>query len=155
MTPDYAEIQRLLDAMHAACGVNNVARTAATRLAVRAARDDLIAARAQMRDNFAAEHGWIYSTRGFTIDQLRRGSTQARRGDCGFQVSPMDHVEYFRLAERPWRPVAILSHEYGSFETSLAFALERGVTATLLPESWYSPGRANAVLYSGYYSPCQ
>jgi hypothetical protein len=154
MTPEYAEIQRLLDAMHAACGGHNVARTAAARQFVRATQDELNSARAAARGSFASKHGWVYSERAFTLDQLRRGSTQARRGDCGFRVSPMDHVEYFRLAKRPWRPVAILSHEYGLFEDSQALATEYGITAALLPTSWYSPDRAKAVLYMGLYSLC-
>ena len=153
LTPQYAEIQRLLDAMHSACNVEQAVRTPATRHTARAAQDELIAARETMRDKFAAQHGWIYSERGFTNDQLRRGSTQARRGDC-WHACPMDHREYFRLAKRPWRPAAIVSHEYSSFEYSQALATKYGITATMLPASWYSPETANAVLYMGFYSPC-
>lgn len=76
------------------------------------------------------------------------------RDDYNFSVAPMDHVEYFRLAGHPERPVAILSHEYGPIESSHRLAAKCGLTATLLPASWYWPGRTNAVLYMGYYSPC-
>jgi hypothetical protein len=112
-------------------------------------------ARAAMRERFAAEHCWVHSKRGFTLDQLRRGSTCRRyTDDDRFSYHPMDHVEYFRLARRPYRPVAILSHEYTSIECSQELALELGITATLLPASWYSPLHANAVLYMGLYSLC-
>lgn len=151
---DCAEIQRGLDAMHAAVSAHHAARTFATREAVRAAKDELSAARAAKRDIFAAAHGWVYTERHFTLDQLRRGSTQRTRDDYNFSVAPMDHVEYFRLAGRPGRPVAILSHEYGPIESSYGLAVKYGLVATLLPTSWYSPERANAVLYMGYYSPC-
>ncbi len=152
MTPEYAEILRLRDLMHSAC--REAARTPAARHAAREAQDELIAARVAMRDKFAAQHGWVYSARHFTFDQLRRGSTRAWRGDCIFRACPMDHIERFRLAKRPWRPVAILSHEYSPFEESQALAIKYGITATLLPTSWYSPDRANAVLYMGFYSLC-
>lgn len=152
-TPEYAEILRLRDVMNSACQVEYAARTSAARHATRAARHELIAARVAMRDKFAAQQGWVYSTRHFTIDQLRRGSTQARRGDRWYAF-PMDHREYFRLASRPWRPVAILSHEYSSFEYSEALAIKYGISATLLSASWYSPEDANAVLYMGFNSLC-
>ncbi len=152
MTPEYAEIQRLRDVMNSACQVEYAARTSAARHAARAAQIELFAARVAMRDKFAAQHGWVFAASLFTIDQLRRGSTRARRGDCIFNACPMDHREYFRLARRPWRPVAILSHEYSSFEYSQALATKYGITATLLPTSWYSPDDANAVLYMGFYS---
>lgn len=154
MTPEYAEIQRLLDAMNSACHVEYAARTSAARHAARAAQHKLFAARVAMRDKFAAQHGWVYSASHFTIDQLKRGSTRARRGDWIYRACPMDHIEYFRFAKRPWRPVAILSHEYSSFEYSQALATKYGITATLLPASWYSPDDANAVLYMGFYSLC-
>ena len=64
----------------------------------------------------------------------------------------MDHVEYFRLAKRPYHPVAILSHEYGPLADSQALATEYGLTVTRLPNSWYAPDRATAALYMGYYS---
>jgi hypothetical protein len=155
MTPEYAGIQRLLDAVHAACRADYAARTSSTRLAVRAAKNELNAARAAMRACFAAEHGWVYSERIFTLDQLRRGSTQARRGDYDFRALSMEHLEYFRISKRPWRPAVILSHEYGPFESSQAIALKQGLTATLLTTSWYSPDRANAVLYTGQFSVCR
>jgi hypothetical protein len=155
MAPEYAEIQRLLDAMHTACEADRVAQTLDTRRAVHIAGERLRVARATVRTDFAAQHGWVCSERLFTIGELRHRSTRARRGyDSSFQLSSMDHAEYFRLAQRPWCPVAVLSHEYGSFESSVALASEQRITATLLPTSWYWPGRANAVLYMGYYSLC-
>jgi hypothetical protein len=154
MTPEYAEIQRLRDAMNSACYLEQAAPTPASRRAARAAQDELFAKRATVRNTFAAQHGWVCSARHFTIDQLRRGSTRARRRDWICYDCPMDHREYFRLAKRPWRPVAILSHEYSSFEYSQALATKYGITATLLPASWYSPDDANAVLYMGFYSLC-
>lgn len=154
MTPEYAEIAARLDAMHAAVTAERAARTRATSEVIRAAKRELDTARTAVRARFVAEHGWLYTEQPFTIDQLRRGSTQRKRDDYAFRVSPMDHVEYFRLAGRPWHPVAILSHEYGPIESSYFLAEKYGLTATLLPTSWYSPERANAVLYMGYYSPC-
>jgi len=157
MTPEYAEILRLFEAKHAACRVDTAARTPATLLAVRVAHKELRAAQAAMRGAFAAQRGWEYSEHAFTLDQLRRGSTQRRRGDdYAFLRPPMDHVERFRLAKGLWRPAAVLSHEYGPFESGKATALakEYGLTATLLPNSWYWPGRAIAVLYMGRSSLC-
>ena len=157
MAPEYAEILRLMDARDAAISADRAAPTPATRWARRAANDQFRAARAAVRDAFAAQHGWIYGGRLFTFDQLRRGSNQWGRDDRQtYQQSPMDHVEYFRLATRGRPPVAILSHEYEPFESGKAIALAReyGLTATLLPTSWYWPGRANAVLYTGIYSLC-
>ena len=94
---------------------------------------------------FAAERGWKL-TRFFSVDQLRRRSNGKRWGD-GFIESPLDHAEYFRLAQAPWRPIAILSHEYSPFTRSLELAQKYELTAELLPASWYFPGHCNAVLY--------
>jgi hypothetical protein len=157
MTSECATILRLLEAKHAACDVDRVARTPASRYAVCLAAEKLRAAQVAMRDDFGAQHGWVYTERDFTLDQLRRGSTQRRRDDdYAFLRPPMDHVEYFRFVKRPWRPAAILSHDYEPFESGKALALARdyGLTATLLPNSWYWPGRAIAVLYTGRSSLC-
>jgi hypothetical protein len=154
MTPQYAEIQRLLDAVGVARDACAAARTPATRWALSAAQEAVEAARAAMRDDFAAKHGWVYSKRPFTLDQLRRGSTCHRYTDYKFSAFPMERVEHFRLAWRPYRPVAILSHEHAPIACSQKLAFEYGLTTMLLPTSWYSPQLRNAVLYMGLYSLC-
>jgi hypothetical protein len=157
MTPEYTEIQRLLGAMHSASRVDQTARTPATRQAVRAAQDELFAARAAMRDDFASQYGWRHTTKGFTVDQLRNCHHPRHWTDdlwpTGSPSCPIDHAEYLRVDARPWFPVAIVSHEYGSFESSLAYAKANGLVATSLPTSWYSPERANAVLYTSPLIP--
>jgi len=65
-----------------------------------------------------------------------------------WQLAPMDHPEYFRVNRRPWLPAAIVSHEYSSFDLSSALASREGLTAELLPASWYWPGHCRAVLYT-------
>jgi len=118
--------------------------------ALRAALDADAALRGEqkaMSAAFAAARGWRVAQRGFTINQLRDGRNVSRWHDYEFSPHPIDHPEYFRLATRPWRPIAIVSHEYSPFSESLQLARKYELTAELLPASWYYPGRCNAVLY--------
>jgi hypothetical protein len=157
MTPEYADIQRLLDAMHSACSVDRAARTPATRLAVGVARRVLIAARETVRNDFAEKHGLRHTPRGFTVGQLRNGHHSLRWTDDLWPISnpvnPIDHAEYYRFAWGPRFPAAIVSHEYGSFEGSVAFAKANGLVATRLPASWYAPTQATAVVYTSPLIP--
>jgi hypothetical protein len=154
LTAEYAEIQRLLDAVGVASEAYSAARTLATRWALRETQEAVDAGRAAMRERFAAEHRWVHSNRHFTLDQLRRGSTCRRYTDYNWHAFPMERVEYFRLAWRPYRPVAILSHEHAPLHCSEALALEYGLTTMLLPGSWYAPQLRKGVLYMGAYSLC-
>lgn len=139
MTSEYAKIQRLLEAKHAG------------RYA------ELENARATVREDFASQHGWRHTTKSFTVDQLRNGHHCQHWTDdlwpTDWPYYPIDHPDYFRVAARPWFPVAIVSHEYGAFEDSQAYAKANGLIATLLPMSWYSPEQAIAVLYTSPLIP--
>jgi hypothetical protein len=146
---EYSHIQQLIDAKNAAWRAYQDGPGTWSKLrAAREASEAVTAAKVAVRDAFAAERGWRISARSFTIDQLRTGHNVARRGDFDSHPRPIDHPEYFRLAQRPWRPVAILSHEYSPFTDVLALAARKGLIAELLPESWYSPGCCSAVLYT-------
>lgn len=118
--------------------------------ALRAAFDASAALRREQKATsaaFAAARGWRVARRGFTLNQLRDGRNVSRWRDYEFRPRPIDHPEYFRLATRPWRPVAIVSHEYSPFSESIDLAQKYELTAELLPASWYFPGHCNAILY--------
>jgi hypothetical protein len=146
---DYSHIVKLKDeAVIAARACQDGPQTRSKLRRALEASEAATAAKVAVRDAFAAERGWRFSAGSFTFAQLRTGSNVRRRGDYRTQAHPIDHPEYFRLAKRPWRPVAIVSHEYAPFRDALDLAAREELTAELLQESWYSPGHCNAVLYT-------
>jgi hypothetical protein len=149
-SPDwnFEHILRLYDAKCATGNASDLVRRCAQWIAAREASQALDAARAIARENFAASHGWRVAIRPFTIAKLRAAQNIVGLDHRNYQLTPMDHTEYFRQDSRPWRPIAIVSHEYSSFEYSLALASAQGLVAELLPESWYFPGHCRAVLYT-------
>lgn len=150
---DYAHILRLIDARRAAREAYRAAPTVAALRAAREASEALEAAKAVEREAFATSRGWRRSNRSFTVGQLRSGHNVRRWNDPGWIPTPIDHPEYFRQARCPWRPVAIVSHEYSPFASSLALAAREGLRAELLPASWYFPGQSRAVLYTASLEP--
>jgi hypothetical protein len=58
-------------------------------------------------------------------------------------TSLLDHAEHFC---RGRRPIAIVGHPYSGAERALRSAATLGLTAEVLPASWYLPGRTTGVL---------
>lgn len=149
---DYAAIEGLLEGLSAACDVDRASPTSHTKQAIRAIQNELRIARAAADSAFADQHGWELAKTGFTLDELRNGHHRMRWTDdlwpIGYPVNPIDHSEYYRFSWGSHFPAAIVSHEYGAFEDSEAFATANGLIATRLPASWYNPARATAVVYT-------
>jgi hypothetical protein len=61
----------------------------------------------------------------------------------------LDHAEYFRENEKPYRAAAIVAHLYNRNAPVDQWAHERGLTATIAPRaSWYNPGGTIMVCYT-------
>ena len=145
---DFAHILRLIDAKVATGRICDRDRSRAARIAAREASEKLDAARLIKRKVFAASRGWRMAQRPFTIAELRARHDVVRDDEYHWQLPPMDHVEYYRLDRRPWRPVAIVSHEYSDFCNSVAMASREALSAELLSASWYFPEHCRAVVYT-------
>jgi hypothetical protein len=132
--------------------LDRATRTSQTRQAIRAIQNELLIARATAARAFAERHGWELAKKGFTLHELRNGHHSIRWTDDLWPTShrrdPLDHEEYYRFAWGSHFPAAILSHEYGPFAASEAFAKANGLIATRLPASWWDPARTIAVVYT-------
>ena len=148
MAAEYATILRLMQTDVSTWDTYKQAPTTRNWIRGREATERLDNARDVLQNSFAAVRGWRHANKAFTLPQLRDGSNVPRVDDYDHIVSPMDHVEWFREANRPWRPAGIISHEYSPFEQSVLLAAQYGLVAQLLPISWYFPGSCNAVLYT-------
>lgn len=96
------------------------------------------------RERFAKTRGWRVAKLSYTyVDKLSCG--KCARNDCGSHYPAIDHPDCFNSDRRP---VAILSHSYGTWEQCTAFAAQHGLTAERLPWSWYFPWNCIAVLYT-------
>jgi hypothetical protein len=100
--------------------------------------------RAAQRKEFAQSRGWSIYRRSFNIEQLRIGRITSP-WQCGHDYPVIDHEEQFVLNRRP---VAILSHTYGTWEQCVEFAQKHGVAVERLPYSWYFPFNAIAALFT-------
>lgn len=109
-----------------------------------------------LRDRFAELNGWQLTRRQFPLAVLRdnklHGNPDLRfEGPVGFNHDTLDHAEYFRHTEKPYRAAAIVAHLYGAKTDELnAYAKERGLVAHIAPSkmaSWYYPGGTTMVVY--------
>ena len=155
--PDCTAIQGILEKLSEARSADNIAQTVHTRQVVRTLRNELLIARTTAADIFAELHGLARTKKGFTLHALRNGHQHRRWTDDlwpnDWPTETIDHPEYYRFGWGRHLPAAIVSHEYGSFAASEAFAKANGLKATRLPASWYAPGRATAVVYTSPLIP--
>ena len=107
----------------------------------------------------ANERHWIIASTDFSLLQLK----EARPGRFYdedlyytrllingkheyFGHELIDHAEYFRLPDRPWRPSALLTHCYETPERMLKLATLAGFDIEFLPWSWYYVDNCTAAL---------
>ena len=107
----------------------------------------------------ANERHWIIASTDFSLLQLK----EARPGRFYdedlyytrllingkheyFGHELIDHAEYFRLPDRPWRPSALLTHCYETPERMLKLATLAGFDIEFLPWSWYYVDSCTAAL---------
>jgi hypothetical protein len=155
--PDCTAIQVILEKLSDATDAHRPSQIPHTRQVIRSIQSQLQIARAAAADTFADLHGLERSKKGFSLDELRNGPHRPRWTDdlwpIGWPINPIDHSEYYRFVWGRHPPAAIVSHEYGSFEASEAFAKANGLIVTRLPESWYRPARVTAVVYTSPLVP--
>ncbi|MEX2642533.1 MAG: hypothetical protein WD270_03720 [Acetobacterales bacterium] len=133
--------------LHRARWAYSQQKTRETRLRERRLQDAYFAARDHACAELAERRGWRYTRKPFGLRNLIEGSSY--RSDVSRHYPEIDHPECFRELARPYRPVAILSHSYQTdFMEHVAFAAEHGLSAEVVPVSWYLPGGTLAVLYT-------
>jgi hypothetical protein len=88
-------------------------------------------------DVFAARR--VHSRHGWNVYYDNRLRAEARL---------LDHLDYFRETAHPYRPVSIVTHSYALEADFDRFAASYGLIAERLPESWYYPELAVAVLFT-------
>lgn len=151
MAPDFANTQQLINA------VEDAVRSGKPRRVINMLRNELTGAQRAVRDSWADQHGWQLAKKGFTLHELRNGHHRPRWTDDlwpdGWPSHPLDHSEFYRSAWSPHYPVALVSHGYAPFDAHLIYAKANGLIATLIPESWWDPERAIAVVYTSPLIP--
>ncbi|HLQ85596.1 MAG TPA: hypothetical protein VK110_05535 [Salinisphaeraceae bacterium] len=102
----------------------------------------------ELQKQFAAKRGWRVAGRPFSTAQLLEGRHNRNDADyCGISGLPyMDHCEYYRLPQRPYRPAAIVTHSYSTPGDIRAYANSNGFCCEFLPWSWYCPGETVAAV---------
>lgn len=155
-TPTEAEVLAAFDEQQEwSCAYGRTKRSAPGFATVAAnfyrTRDELYRLQDACTHALATSRGWrIYKSQ-ITVEQLTTGRMVNRyRGERDPDGHIIDHAEYF-MCQR--KPVAILTHSYAPIESCLEFARQRGLTAELLPFSWYFPGRSVAVLFTKQTTP--
>lgn len=123
-------------------------------LALLSAVDVTQAARERVVQTFADKRGWRVSRKVFTLRQMRVGAPHRSVADFFLSSDPQlfAHPYYFRHAERPYRPAAIVAHLYRT-ETDMpdiaAEAALLGLHAERLAFSWwYPPNGCLAICYT-------
>lgn len=110
--------------------------------------------REYLRSDLAASRGWTVASRPFSLRQLLACSNHSTVGDsCEHHYPYIDHAEYFRHSNRPYRPAAILTHAYTDAKSICDFAAEQGVHCEIMPWSWYYPEKCTASLFSHHGGP--
>tara|TARA_R110000751_G_C13610815_1_gene463398 strand:- start:285 stop:743 length:459 start_codon:yes stop_codon:yes gene_type:complete len=93
-------------------------------------------------EDFATERNWIVAKTDFLLEQLK--DSKPRR--YAHRRSFIDHAEYLRCPDRPYRPVAIITHSYEKLEDMAEEADIAGVDIEILPWSWYLVDRCVAAI---------
>lgn len=118
-------------------------------------RDKFLALRKELLEKFAQERGVIVAKTSFTPRQLIGKKRKAPgvlvdrdpfdRGALNFKPY-IDHPQYLRHANRPFKAAGIISHTAATQERLDLFAEKLHLTVEPLPWSWDAPELYNAYL---------
>jgi hypothetical protein len=128
-------------------------RRRAVRVENRQLTDELDGIQHRLRDEFMAVRGWRTARSRFGFDELATGR-RPEHGPFRRQLIQPDfrlinHPERFREPQRPFRPVAILTHSSNTNRHPFnELAAATGLTVEFLPWSWYYPGSCIAALFT-------
>ena len=107
---------------------------------------------------FGERHGWKLSDKAFALDEL--GPKHDREGSSSWWNMPgmyspglLDHPYYYREQQSPYRPAAIVAHNYkrGTASEAELFYVAAGFGIDIEEvsdfPSWYYPGATKLVVY--------
>jgi hypothetical protein len=113
----------------------------------------LCVARESLTQELATARGWRVGKRSFTLAGLKSGATPQSResSDLWFVAAAewctaaIDHADFLRTKDRPYRAVAVLSHSYLTPKSIQYWADCKGLAVEFLPKSWWNSGTTAAI----------